>query len=69
MVQLKPYRGDYYLWNYIPSTPAAAIFAVLFALGTGHIFWRLIRTRAWFCIAFAIGGLCESFRKHHINYF
>ncbi|KAJ4361238.1 hypothetical protein N0V95_002056 [Ascochyta clinopodiicola] len=59
MVQLKPYRGDYYLWNYIPSTPAAVIFAVLFALGTGYIIWRLIRTRAWFCIAFAIGGLFE----------
>ncbi|KAF2008816.1 RTA1 like protein [Aaosphaeria arxii CBS 175.79] len=59
MAVLKPYRGSYYLWNYIPSTPAAALFAALFALSTCYIIWRTIKTRALFCIAFVIGGLLE----------
>ncbi|KAH7123153.1 RTA1 like protein-domain-containing protein [Dactylonectria macrodidyma] len=59
MPELKPYRGDYYLWKYIPSTPAAAIFTALFALGTVYIAWRMFRSRAWFCTSFIIGGLLE----------
>ncbi|KAL5621095.1 hypothetical protein FOBRF1_004341 [Fusarium oxysporum] len=59
MAQLKPYRGDYYLWLYIPSTPAAAIFTTLFALGTAYIIWRMFRSRTWFCTAFVVGGLFE----------
>ncbi|KAH6628955.1 RTA1 like protein-domain-containing protein [Boeremia exigua] len=59
MAELKPYRGSYYLWNYVPSTVAAAIFAALFALGSFYIIWRMFRTRAWFCIPFALGGLFE----------
>ena len=67
MAELKPYRGSYYLWNYVPSTPAAAIFAVLFALGSCYIIWRLIKTRAFFCIAFALGGLCKFPRWHAVD--
>ncbi|KAH7129602.1 RTA1 like protein-domain-containing protein [Dactylonectria estremocensis] len=59
MPELKPYRGDYYLWKYIPSTPAAGIFTALFALGTVYIAWRMFKSRAWFCTAFIIGGLLE----------
>lgn len=59
MPELKPYRGDYYLWRYIPSTPAAGIFTALFALGTAYIAWRMFKSRAWFCTAFVIGGLLE----------
>ncbi|KAJ4298051.1 hypothetical protein N0V90_005950 [Kalmusia sp. IMI 367209] len=60
MAELKPYRGSYYLWKYVPSTPAAALFAVLFALSTGYIIWRIIKTRAHFCIVFALGGLSRE---------
>lgn len=60
MAQLKPYRGDYYLWLYVPSTPAAAVFTALFALGTAYIIWRMFRSRTWFCTAFIVGGLCTS---------
>lgn len=60
MPELKPYRGDYYLWRYIPSTPAAGIFTALFALGTAYIAWRMFKSRAWFCTAFVIGGLRSS---------
>ncbi|KAF2261255.1 RTA1-domain-containing protein [Lojkania enalia] len=59
MAELKPYRDSYYLWKYIPSTPAAALFVVLFSLGTCYIAWCIVKTRAFFCIVFTIGGLFE----------
>ncbi|KAF3194085.1 hypothetical protein TWF225_008259 [Orbilia oligospora] len=59
MVELKPVEGDVYLWKYLPSIPAAALFLVLFAIATGVLCWRLIRTRTWFCIPFAIGGILQ----------
>ncbi|EGX46897.1 hypothetical protein AOL_s00097g323 [Orbilia oligospora ATCC 24927] len=59
MVELKPVEGDVYLWKYLPSIPAAALFLVLFAVATGVLCWRLIRTRTWFCIPFAIGGILQ----------
>ncbi|OBT61162.1 hypothetical protein VE03_09447 [Pseudogymnoascus sp. 23342-1-I1] len=58
MTELKSHMG-YYLWHYLPSTPAAAIFAILFAVATAAHFWRLIKTRAWFCLAFTLGTLFE----------
>lgn len=60
MAQLKPYKGGYYLWLYIPSTPAAAVFTALFALATAYISWRMIKTRAWFCTVLIVGGLRKS---------
>lgn len=59
MPELKPYMGDYYLWLYLPSTPAAAVFTALFAIGTIYVAWRMIRSRAWFCSVFIIGGICR----------
>lgn len=58
MPELKAFRGNYYLWKYVPSLPAAVIFLVLFFLATLFHFWKLYRTKAWFCWAFALGGLC-----------
>lgn len=48
-------KGGIYLWRYVLSVAAAAIFLVLF-LGT-FLFtcWKIWRTRAYFCIVFAIG--------------
>jgi hypothetical protein len=66
MAQLKPYRGDYYLWLYIPSTPAAAVFTALFALVTAYIGWRMFRTRAWFCSVLIIGGFCMFSPTLHV---
>lgn len=59
MAKLEPYRGDYYLWNYIPSMAAAVIFIVLFLITTGLHTWRIYKTKSWFCIAFTIGCLCK----------
>ncbi|KAL2444211.1 hypothetical protein ABEF95_015908 [Exophiala dermatitidis] len=60
MVQLKPVAGtdDVYLWKYLPSIPAAAVFLVLFSVVTAAHLWRMVRTRAWFCSVFAVGGIC-----------
>ncbi|KAH6896812.1 RTA1 like protein [Thelonectria olida] len=59
MAELKPFRGDYYLWNYLPSKPAAVIFLLLFLVVTGAIAWRMYRTKTWYCSVFVIGGLFE----------
>ncbi|OTB07146.1 hypothetical protein M426DRAFT_83954 [Hypoxylon sp. CI-4A] len=59
MAELKPYRGNYYLWQYIPSTEAAGVFAALFILGTLYLVWKITRTRAYFCTVFIIGGIFE----------
>lgn len=64
MAELKPYRGNYYLWDYLPSTPAAVIFVVLFAGATGFVGWRMAKTRTWFSIPFVLGGLCKSTPQH-----
>lgn len=34
MGDLKPYRGNYYLWYYIPSLPAAIIFLIVLIVAT-----------------------------------
>ncbi|TEY86385.1 hypothetical protein BOTCAL_0009g00120 [Botryotinia calthae] len=59
MAKLEPYRGDYYLWNYIPSKAAAIIFIILFIVTTGLHTWRIYKTKSWFCIAFTVGCLFE----------
>ena len=58
MVQLLPLEGGYYLWKYLPSLPGAAVFCVLFAILTAAHTYRLYINRLWFCIPFAVGGLC-----------
>ncbi|KAI2604736.1 RTA1 like protein [Hypoxylon fragiforme] len=59
MVQLEPYKGGYYLWKYLPSIPAAIIFAIIFAALTGIHTYRLFKTKLWFCLPFIIGGIME----------
>ncbi|CZR56676.1 related to RTA1 domain protein [Phialocephala subalpina] len=57
MTILKPYKGDYYLWDYVPSVPATVAFIVLFCVATAAISLRMLRSRTWFCLSFAIGCL------------
>ncbi|GFF25039.1 protein RTM1 [Aspergillus udagawae] len=59
MAKLEPHAGDYYLWKYVPSIPAAVIFFLLFVCTTAFHSWKIWKTRARFCIPFAIGGLFE----------
>jgi hypothetical protein len=60
MAVLEPHKGGYYLWNYLPSVPAAVIFILAFLVMTSLITWRMWKTKTWFCTAFAIGGFCKS---------
>ncbi|KAM0327060.1 hypothetical protein ACHAQA_006183 [Verticillium albo-atrum] len=58
--ELLPYKGDYYLWKYMPSLVAAIIFLSLFlVLSLAHT-WKMFRHRLWFCLPFAIGGYLEA---------
>ncbi|KAL5046470.1 hypothetical protein BDW71DRAFT_207265 [Aspergillus fruticulosus] len=59
MAKLEAFRGDYYLWEYVPSMAASVIFLLLFlALTLFHV-WKAWKTRARFCIPFIIGGVFE----------
>jgi hypothetical protein len=64
MAVLEPYKGGYYLWKYIPSLAAAVIFLLLFIVATGYHSWKLHKTKARFCIAFVIGGICVYSIRH-----
>jgi hypothetical protein len=56
MPTLETYQGAY-LWNYVPSLPAAVTFAVLFGLATAAHSWRMSTLKSWFCLPFVCGGL------------
>jgi hypothetical protein len=64
MAVLEPLIGGYYLWKYVPSIAAAIIFVLIFLVMTGLISYRMFRTKTWFCIPFAIGGLCTLHFNH-----
>ncbi|RKL03679.1 hypothetical protein BFJ68_g11423 [Fusarium oxysporum] len=57
--ELLPYKGDFYLWSYVPSIPAAVIFIILFLMLSAAHTWKMIHNRLWFCIPFVIGGFLE----------
>ncbi|KAL3291102.1 RTA1 like protein [Colletotrichum asianum] len=59
MAVLEPFRGNYYLWKYLPSVPAAVIFCIIFLTTTFAYMWKIWKTRASFCIPMAIGGYME----------
>jgi hypothetical protein len=51
---------EFTFYYYDPSLAAGAIFAALFGLTTFLHLYQLLRTRTWFMIPFAIGGVCMS---------
>ncbi|UZP32435.1 hypothetical protein NXS19_000251 [Fusarium pseudograminearum] len=52
MAVLKPFRGDYYLWEYLPSLPGAIAFTIIFLVITSAQGWRMFKGKHWFCIPF-----------------
>lgn len=60
MAVLLPYKGDYYLWHYLPSVPAAVIFLLAFLGCTIGTIWKSWKARVKFCIPFIVGTFCES---------
>ncbi|KAK7180429.1 RTA1 domain-containing protein [Paraphaeosphaeria sporulosa] len=60
MPELLPINGGtYYLWKYVPSVPASAIFAIAWLVIAALLSWRMHTTRTWFCSAFIIGCFIE----------
>ncbi|KAJ5671004.1 hypothetical protein N7507_000131 [Penicillium longicatenatum] len=57
MAKLEPMKNGYYLWHYVPSIAAAAIFVILFFAVTVYHFWKVFKSKARFTLPFAIGGL------------
>jgi hypothetical protein len=51
---------DFKFYRYDPSMAAAVIVIVLFLGITFFHSYKLVRTRTWFFIAFALGGHCED---------
>lgn len=56
---LEPYKGDYYLWHYLPSVLAAVIFLLVFLACTLALSWRSWKARVKFSIPFIIGTFCK----------
>lgn len=56
---VEPTKGGYYLWRYAPNKGAAALFLILFLASFFYICWRIYKTRARFCIVFAVGCFCK----------
>ncbi|RHZ43561.1 RTA1 domain-containing protein [Aspergillus thermomutatus] len=50
---------DFKLYRYTPSTAAAALFVALFLLTTIYHVYQLSRARAWYFIAFVVGGVFQ----------
>ncbi|CVL07244.1 related to RTA1 domain protein [Fusarium mangiferae] len=57
--ELLPYKGDFYLWSYVPSIPAAVIFIIVFLVLSMVHTWKMVQNRLWFCIPFVVGGYLE----------
>ncbi|KAI0891897.1 RTA1 like protein-domain-containing protein [Annulohypoxylon nitens] len=57
--ELLPYKGNFYLWKYVPSMAAAIIFILLFGLCSVAHTWKMFNHRMWFCLPFVIGGYLE----------
>ncbi|KAM3529796.1 hypothetical protein MY4038_005247 [Beauveria bassiana] len=51
---------DFKLYRYVPSLPAAVVSLAVFGLLTILHTWRLVRARAYYFTAFAIGGAFQT---------
>ncbi|KAE8389395.1 RTA1 like protein-domain-containing protein [Aspergillus alliaceus] len=51
---------EFTFYYYTPSAAAGGIFVALFGLATILHLYQLLRTRTWFMIPFAIGGILET---------
>ncbi|PNS15088.1 Protein RTM1 [Sphaceloma murrayae] len=71
MAVLKPYKNDEYIWKYLPSIPAAAIFTALFFIGGVLVSIRMVRTSTYFVIPFLLGAIfeCVGYIFRIVGYF
>ncbi|KAH8879794.1 RTA1-domain-containing protein [Thozetella sp. PMI_491] len=59
MPTLETFKGVY-LWHYVPSLPAAVVFAILFTIAGAAHAWKMYKTKLWFCMPFVFGGFFET---------
>jgi len=59
MAELKPLKGGYYVWKYVPSIPISVISLLLWLAIGGALSWRMWKTRTWFCTSLVIGAFSE----------
>jgi hypothetical protein len=55
VAELKPLKGGYYLWKYVPSLPLSVIAIILWLTIGGFLTWKMWRTRTWFCTYLIMG--------------
>lgn len=60
MAVLEPFRDNYYLWQYLPSVPAAIIFLLIFLGCFFGLCWRSWKAHIKFTIPFIIGALRKA---------
>ncbi|RFU30682.1 hypothetical protein B7463_g5647, partial [Scytalidium lignicola] len=58
LLPLQKHPG-YYIWKYVPSIPAAVIFAILWLGIATLLSWRVHKTKTYFSIPFVIGCFME----------
>ena len=59
-MQIQPWNG-FFLWKYLPSLPAGAVFAALFTIATAAVIFRSAQSKTLYSIPFIIAGICTSF--------
>lgn len=52
------------LYHYDPTVAGTVIFILLFLATTGLHFWQMFKSRCWFLLPLAMGGVCELFRGY-----
>lgn len=50
---------DFKLYRYTPSLAAAIVSVIVFAVLTALHTWRMLKARAYYFMAFTIGGVCK----------
>lgn len=51
--------NSFRLYHYDPTIAGAVIFVLLFSATTAIHFWQLLKSRCWFLLPLAFGGICE----------
>lgn len=51
--------SSFRLYHYDPTIAGAVIFVLLFSATTAIHFGQLLKSRCWFLLPLAIGGVCE----------
>lgn len=51
--------NSFKLYHYDPTVVGAVIFILLFLATTSLHLWQLFKSRCWFLLPLAIGGICE----------